>query len=425
MTDGVHEERGTEGLGPGGDRFGREVAISYAFVVVGSVVGLLNNIVIARFAGAEPRGTYALVVAITSIVWPIGALGLHLSVTWLLGRGQKESGLWGIWLAQLGMITTLCALLWLVAPLLMAAAGLAVFETPLRVSLVALPAMIGLEVARGIWLGTRRIIAYGVGPLGTSISLLLLNIWLLPQDPNAVVLTLPAAYAVGLVATAVDTLRRRPGLSRVPGPVLGEALRFGREGLIVTVGEALLLRMDTLLMGSYVTLSELGIYAIADQIAFLMAWGGLVGGRLLFARTATDPRGESVSDLRGAIVVLTALVVAELAGFAIIGRQLIEPVFGAEFNPSYAGVLALGPSAIARVPLALLSGWLAGRDRQRAVGRVAWITVVLQGVAIPFAAAHGGWLAVALTKSGCLCLQLVLIWVLFQQERGVRAGRGP
>ncbi len=404
-----------------GSSYGGGVALSLIFVVVLSVLALANNVVIARLAGPEGRGMYGLAVAIAAIVTPLCSLGLGSASTWQLGRGRPVAQLEGLGLLVFAGSTVLALLAAGGAQLVGEAVGMRSTILIVIAAALSVPAQVHVELARGLLLGARRVLGYNLAAAGQVAGLLLLNLALLGLGDHFVLIDLVLAH--WLVALVLLALRRRfsEGPPRWPGTGLArESLGYGTRSAMLALIDVGLLRIDLLVAAPGIGLVALGIYAIADQISHLLAWGGLLAGKLMLPESAADSSGTKSLEKLGLAcrLQLWSLLAASVI-VLVLGRWLIVLLFGEAFESAYLLLLVLLPATIAKSLHALVSTWLAGQAIQRPLVRLGVLAIGLEIVAVLAMIPLLGPLGVALGKSLAYLVQLALTLRTLRRERGV------
>ena len=404
-----------------GRSFGANILISFAFTGLMTVLSFSNSVVIARMVGAEGRGLYALAVAVLGIGLPLGNLGLSFSSTWSLGQGrsvEEVASLNHVWAGLLllpGAMVAGGTLWWF--------GGLPEAEWALVAIACAttLPSLIYLDTTRHVFLGLNQVIRYNSVQLSTVTGLLVANSLLLGWGPKAVLLTLVVAH---WGPTTFLLLAHLPQVARAVLPsreFVGESVRYGVKATGSQIVEVLLLKMDYLLVTPIVGMVAIGLFSVADQIATVLAWGGLIAGRMMLAQSAADPTGEQSRRKLG-LSVRTLLVVVGSGALVIgaTGYWLGPGVFGDEFQAAVPGVLLLLPTALIRGSTGLISGHLIGRNVIKPVLTAGIVSVGLMLVFSPLAALAFGWLGVAVVRVVVVVVQLVLIVRANGQDSGER-----
>lgn len=414
--------------------YARSVFVSVVAVGGMSLMALANSIVVARAAGPEGRGLYGLTVAIGALALPIVSAGLGSATTWQLGREQSH--------AQLLGLTHRAVLVSLVIAVITAAVAVGGFQLGLDeaamwavlAAALALPAQVTVELARGLLLGQRRAVAYNLSSAAVIAVLLGLNLswrfsapeWL-ASDPAIASSTWVLANLVlaNWIIAALMAAKSLPQPSERPAPELVRgSLRYGMRSAMVALGDAALLRVDYLVAAPFVDLAALGIYAIADQISHLMAWVGLLAGKMMLPEAASDDAGgqRSLAKLALACRLIVAVTLVGAAIAIVLGRWLIELLFGLEFADAYVALLVLLPATLCKSLHALIATWLQGRGDQQPVVRASAISVTVEVIAVAGLAISIGWLGVAIAKTGAYAVQFGLGLAALRRHRAQLPG---
>ncbi len=403
---------------PPSGSFGRGVMLSWVFVGLMSAMALLNNVAIARFVGPEGRGLYGVAVAIIALALPIGSLGLSAAATFHVGQGVERGRVSALnHLASLATvpISLLAAgTVWVLeGEVPRTTAGMAVTAAAL-----ALPAQVYVDLAKGWYLGMKRVLLYNLVAALVIALLLALNLTTLRLGRPWVLVNFVLAnwiVALGLLATRLLRAREfvRPGVA-----FARRSVSYGSRAAMIALADAALLRIDYLIMTPILGVTRVGIYAIADQITHLMSWAGLVAGRMMLAESSSDERGDRSFAKLG--LACRATIPAMLGAFALAAGTLwwlIPVVFGADFSEAYLGVLVLLPAALFKSLHALISTYLAGRDVQNPVVRAGLVAVIVDAALATVGALTLGWLGVAAAKSVSYAVQLVLVHRALREHR--------
>lgn len=401
--------------------YGRSVLVSLGAVGVMSLMALGNNVIIARAAGPEGRGVYGLAVAIGALALPLASAGLGAATTWQLGRGEPLGQLLG--LARRAVLLAFGFALG-VAGIVHFGLGFALGEATrwaLLAAVFALPAQVVVELGRGFALGQRRAVAYNLVSAAVIAVLLGLNVvaavCALPGTTWVALNLVFANWAVALVLVGVS-LRRRPDLAAPP--LVRSSLRYGARSAIVALGDAALLRVDYLVAAPIIGLAALGVYAIADQISHLMAWVGLLAGKMMLPEAAAgddDDGRRSLAKLALACRLIIAVTLAGALVAIVLGPWLISLLFGVAFADAYLALLILLPATLCKSLHSLVATWLQGRGDQGPIVRASAVAVGVELLAVLILALSIGWLGVAVAKAGAYVVQLGLSLVALRRHR--------
>ena len=392
--------------GEGARRFGRELGVSVSMVALVALCGFINNIVLARWVGPEGRGLYAIAVSAGALMLPLALVGMAETTVVAIGRGFAPEQLRT--LHRRAVVFSLPLSLG-TAALLFWGAGERVLSLPtiaLVAALLALPARLFVECARAEWLATRRVLAYALAGGVSAFALLALNGLAMGGREEWVLVNFVLAYA--LAAFAVFWARERRS-RQLPDPRLQRFARgYGPRAALNAWGEAAATRLDYLLLAPMLPLQELGLYALADQLAQLCTWVSVQAGKLLLGESARDPASG-----RRLLVSCTRLTILAFAGLGLgvltAGPSLVTALFGEAFAPSHQAWLWLLPFAFFRALSALYANDLLAKGGAGAVavsgaaGLAAGLAVLLPALGLC------GWMGAGLARSlgaavGFVCL---------------------
>jgi O-antigen/teichoic acid export membrane protein len=402
--------------GPSGSSYGRNVLISVGAVAVMSLMALANNVVIARLCGPEGRGVYGVSVAIGALALPLASLGLGQATTWQLGRGRSLAQLLGLARRLIGLNLVLALA---TSGIIACGWRLSSNHTALTAVLaaaLALPAQVIVELGRGVALGRARALAYNLCSAVVIATLLGLNLITAARGPSWVLINLVLAnWAVALVLIGLSL---RASVEPPEPTLTRSSLSYGWRSAVVALCDAAMLRIDYLIAAPIVGLAAIGIYAIADQISHLMAWAGLLAGKMMLPEAARDSDGRaSLAKLGFACRLLIAVLLAASLLAAAAGAWVIVALFGQAFESAYLALLILLPATIAKGLQALIATWLQGRGAQQPIVRGSAIAVAVEAVAVASLALTIGWLGIAIAKTVAHVLQLGLSMRALQAHR--------
>jgi len=399
-----------------GGRFGKSVLISLGFTVTMAAMALANNVVISQLGGTNGRGTYALIVAIIALALPICSAGLGNAATFFLGRGRAVSEVAGL---NAVVTAALLPVAVIGGVLVWRGIGGSAHWTAATFAAAAIPAAVAIELARGVYLGQGRVVAYHLCQASVIVVLIAGNAALLRYDADWVQYSVVIAYwAVALVVLPIGVRHWRP-LSLPSRAQIRITLGYGVRSAGTTLADAGLLRLDYLVMAPFVSVAAVGLYAIADQVTHLMSWGGLVAGRMMLLESASDQTGDKArakAELATRLYIL--VIILGSMGAAATLWWLIPFAFGTDFAPSYIGVLLLLPATLSKGIHALLSTYLTGRGVLIPIVRAGVVAVAADVVMVVVLAPTMGWTGVAIAKSCAYAIQLGLTIRAFRVHTG-------
>ncbi|KIG19666.1 Membrane protein involved in the export of O-antigen, teichoic acid lipoteichoic acids [Enhygromyxa salina] len=284
---------------------------------------------------------------------------------------------------------------------------------------LALPAQVTVELGRGVALGRGRAVAYNLCSAAVIAVLLGLNLLAAGRGlpgPSWVVINLVIAnWVIALVLVCMSWGRFQPAAPRL----VHSSLRYGARSAAVALGDAALLRVDYLVAAPIIGLAALGVYAIADQISHLMAWVGLLAGKMMLPEAAGDDQDATRSSNKLALAcrLIVAVTLAGAVVAIIAGPWLIHALFGVAFADAYLALLILLPATLSKSLHAIIATWLQGRGDQRPIVRASAAAIAVELLAMVIFALSFGWLGVALAKAGAYMVQLGLSLAALRRHR--------
>jgi O-antigen/teichoic acid export membrane protein len=406
---------------------------------VGALASLgLATIMVARIGGPALVGAFTLVRILPGLVCHLSNAGLPAAAPYFLAHreGEGEHYDQSVVRPTLAALTVTGALVgavgWLAfSPLIY----LAFFKSfGLWVALVAtIPTFTQgfVSVGKGLLQGTDDL-------RGASLAIAVEEFVFLPiygviligwYGPGALVTGLVLAD-VAAAAWIVVRLARRGffrGWSR-PDLRLGRTIAgYGLRGYLGQLIDLLQLRFDMALLGALAGPKVLGVYTVASKFAELVQLPGLALNYVLYPDFAREDRAEATRRTRR--MILPALGVSALAALplALIAGTALPWVFGDVFDdavlPTHirlAGVVTFGVTGLV---MAYLYG--VGRPGAASSGQgIGLVVVVLAGIyLIPRYEATGA--AIATSVSFVATTLALLIWFRYVAGRtGTRGGSG-
>lgn len=331
-------------------------------VKVGStLLNIILAIVLARALGAEGYGIYSFVFALITIMAIPAQMGLPNLVMRETAKAQA-AGQWSL-MKGLWRWSTLMALI--MSLILMALGGVATWliggslpEGALAVfywGLVLVP-LVALGNLRGAALRGLRHVVQGQLPEFILRPVFLITLLLSMHFAlSSQMLAAPDAMMLHAVASLISfavgawlLLRARPAELQAETLSISQPRLWLRSALPLGMVEGMQLingNVGIILLGSFASAQDVGIFRVALQGATIVAFGlqsmnMLVGPH--FARLHSEgqrKRLQRLAKLSARVSLLIAIVAA--AVLVLAGRQIIDTFFGHEFGPAYWPLIAL------------------------------------------------------------------------------------
>jgi O-antigen/teichoic acid export membrane protein len=220
-----------------------------------------------------------------------------------------------------------------------------------------------------------------------------------------------AAGSVVVVAVAVAHLLRREGRPHVDFGLLRSSVRYGAKAQIGSFFQFLNFRLDVLVLTLFVSLYNIGHYAVAQTLAELAAYVGIafqISVLPILARS--EERRDSESTSTAAVRHHTVIAFAVMLLNAVFAPIVLLVGYGPEYRPALVPLLILLPGIFFMGTGSLVVGDLRGRGRPGLAslvkGGAAIVTVALDFLLIPLYGINGAAVAstVAYTTFGVISL---------------------
>jgi len=400
-------------------RLRTDVALTFGGKLAGLVLATASSVVVARALGPSGRGTLAVAYALTLLLVQFGSLGLATANPYFTARDPRVIGRVianSIWLSMgLGLVL---ALVGLAVKARFPAVVEGVHWAELTVAVAGIPGALAATFLQGVLLGQGRMVAYNGVELAQSVLVLLalvggfalLGIGVLGALAIMVVGSLGAAVAYWVLLCA-----RRPRLRRPDLALAGQMLRYGFRIYVAALLAFLVIRVDLLLVNSYLGPVQAGLYAVVAALAEGMVLLPTVVGVNLFPRVARGGEDDMSARVFRSMAVL-------FGGLCLLSLPLAGPairfLYGEQFTGAASLYYWLLPGIFSLGMLTILSHHFAGRGFPLEAMLI-WFIGLGLNLAINLAfLADGGTYVAALASSVAYTVLLVLHMRLFARESG-------
>ncbi len=396
--------------------------------IVGRVLTLGTTVLAARLLGPAEYGGYALAVTLLVIATFPAMTGLpDLIVREVAGRstGKDRQPLWAILRPTLelaALITAVLSLLYL-AGVLIAPLITEISDTSLALVVLAIiPLFVLRSLLCAVMRGLDRVtLAIVPTELVQPVLLLALLFFTLPERAEHAFYALAAALALSTIVAIALIVRIWPkGRAPASSGALSRTYLF-RAGLpFAAIGLFSLLnqRIDLVILSLFAPAPEIGLYALAVQLAFIAQLpmaiaNGVIAPQVaaLHQRGDTDALAAAMRQVSG---LLAAVAFAGLLIFWLFGRPLIAFVFGPDFTGAYPLTLILLAGQMFHLASGPLGAFLnfTGNERitLRGVAMAAVVAVVGNFALIPIFGGTGAALASFLAMASVNIYLSVRLW---------------
>ncbi|MBP1848648.1 lipopolysaccharide biosynthesis protein [Rhizobium halophytocola] len=317
--------------------------------------GLASSIVVARLLGVEGSGIVAYALWLMTIGVQVSGLGLTQALLRFIGRGDDEGG--GAALVNavsrpFALSTGLLSLIGLAYAVLLWQRG-RIDDSVIWIGNIVLFAAYGFSTMS-------LAAAEGLGRFRESTAFAAVGCLIQPFAVLAGGLILgPAGAIFGHVARhlpqALALYRYRAPRSVPSAPITPEMRVYARDNWVSSALSAILTsRVELAIIGFYLTLLDVGYYAVGATMSGMVLQVGLyLAATLVPYLGYHHDRGDHVTLVRvfnRSLLGLTVLIAPIAFGGAAIAPVLIPTLFGASFTPAVHVAVVL---LIASLPLAI------------------------------------------------------------------------
>lgn len=326
--------------------FTHDLAWTAAVNIAATLLGLLTGVMLARILGPEGRGALAAIQNPATILFGVGALGITTAAAYFSGRDPRLAGslMTTALVALLLWSIPLVAIAYLLMPSLLNAQSASVIHYA-QIYLLIIPIQFAIGVPFWVLQGLGEFKLWNIlrfqGPIAWLAVIGLA--WVLGRvTVEAISLFyLAVMFFVACVFVMVAIRRipppHQPELARMPA-----LLRYGLPTSLTVVPQQLNLRLDQLLMATFLSADVLGLYVVA------VAWSGAFSPLLTSVSQVVFPRLAATHDkqvqaetlhrtLRLSMLSVAMLTIALLA----VTPFLLPLLFGAAFVPAVPAALIL------------------------------------------------------------------------------------
>ena len=414
---------------------------AFAGRVVAAFTVLATNALLARLLPPQDLGAYFLAFSVVSLGALLGSLGLNQTVVRFvaesMGLGRFRQTRWVVGITcGLGLLGALgVGLAYL---LLGRTVGNALFDAPVLGAATGLVAgwmailtlqLLLAETFRG-FNDIRLATLFGGIVAGNLLLVCLVALWLSRGEASLADVVLLTA-ASGLVSILLGGWLLHRKVASLPRKGEDAGGRTGTSKILRVAGPLLVtnltyfavLQADLWIMGAFRTQDEVAIYGSAARMVVMVALSldvvDSVVAPLIAEMYAQDRKQELERALRGTATLAGIPALAGLAGFMLLGEQILGLVFGDYYRAGWGVlvILSLGYIAFVWTGSCALALIMTGHQREVMGATIAsGLVTVAAGLAVvgPF-----GAVGVATVTAFAFALQNVLLWILARKKTGI------
>ena len=385
-------ERGQPSASSGRGRvLARAVGLNVAGQGGGFAIAFFSSILLARTLGPSDRGLLAIMVVVSTVALALSGAGLQVAVQYLAGRREiSQRALLGNSLAFSGLLAVLFVPLFFLlrGPLSEAVAhgrgGLVWVLAAVLVPLTFLDFTTAGQLCGRLEFGFWNLLLI-TARLASLISVVVLVVALGLGVAGGLLATAASSVVVICVATA---RLLRAGRPRIDLGLFRASVRYGAKAQIGSFFQFLNFRLDLLVLSLFVSLADVGHYAVAQTLAELASYLGIAFQISVLPILAGSDGAEHDAETSTAAVRHHGL----LAFVLMLANAIFAPLvllfgYGAAFRPALIPLFILLPGMWFMGTGSLVVGDLRGRGRpglaSAVKGGAALVTIGLDLALIP------------------------------------------
>jgi len=391
--------------------------------------GYLFRIVVARFLGSDVYGLYSLGLAAFSILTTVSLLGVGSGIRRFIAyhKGKDEDKVRGILRAGLKISMPIGIIFSIILVIFGNQIGLILFDSAdmglvLRVFGLLLPFKVLLKNLESIAMGLKRVEYYvysrKIIPLGSKFLLVILFIFL-GFELLGVLAAFFIATMFGLISMIYFTVFKLDyfDFSRSSFSIKKMFL-YSWPLIIAAIFMKIIGWTDVLMMGHFLTESQVGIYNAALPTAMILSFFLSAVSKIIFPVFSQLYGEGKLSEFRRIYQVSTKWIFAATLPFFMVmllfPRQLMVLLFGAEFAPAALSLSILALAYFYYVSLGSLDRVIKSIGRTKlyalVIGVSAVVNISLNWFLIPIYGIVGGAIATAVSVVIYSTLWLVLVY---------------
>jgi O-antigen/teichoic acid export membrane protein len=404
--------------------FFRNVLGTFATEIFTVAINLLLGVLTARLLGPERRGVLTLVMTLSLTLVYFADLGISKANIYLIGRRKRSEtavAANSLFIA-LNVSVVVSLFLWLARDLLLDTLLRGLPSHYLSAILLLTPtlllytywmAILRARQSFGVFNFLRLLMP--VTLLGFMALALLVFQGGIGWATVAYVIATFLAASVGLLIVG-RLVRFRPVFY---WPLARESLIYGAKSYMQNLVGHLAYRLDVYVVALFLSPRDVAFYSIATSIAELSWYIPNSVGIVLFPKLSNEPE-EKIHSLTAEVCRHTLFITLLATGGVVLAGVLGIPLlYGAEYTPAIAPLVALGPGVVAMGLYKVLTRNFSSRDRQQVAVLIAVLglilNVTLDALLIPRLATAGA----ALASSCAYSVMGVALLFAFRRESGL------
>ena len=360
----------------------KNIVISSFYRVVAVFLSFMTGWISTRFLGVELKGQYGYLITISSFAWLIIDLGIHQTYPYLLRKEPEKGNILFTW----SLLQFCCELLFFnvvglaLMPFL---SRLLKFDfTPTIIILVS--GVISLTKLnlhmQNYYLGQDKVRYNHICQTLNSLMMLVVVVlgYLFFTSVDRLVYVL-IAYNLAMLTSIVGLVFPKLFTRFWQGFDLSyifKSYNLGWRVFLSSLFINLLIRFDMMLIRRFLHFDALGIYALASNIVeMLQMASNMVGSLLLVKLSDLDDQVQSWNTLKKVFIFFFGFLSVANLGFILVGKPLLNIMYGKDFAPVYNVYLWLIPASYGLSFGSLFNTYLWSKG-------FPWISVLLPAIAL-------------------------------------------
>ena len=401
--------------------FFRNVLGTFATEVISVSLSVLLGIMTARLLGPDKRGILTLVMTLPLTLIKFADLGISQANIFFIGRHKRPVEAMAANSVVIALITGLifAAALWLVRDLALNTVLRGLPAPYFAIILLLVPLLLLYTYWMAILRAGERFTLFNALRLLMPVSLLTCMGAALLISHGDLGWAIGAYLTGSLLAIGVSLVVVGQRVSLRPAfdsRLARDSLSYGLKSYLQNLVGHLDYRLDIYLLAAFLDPRDVAFYSIAVSIAELSWYIPNSVGLVLFPKLSNEAV-DRIHVLTAEVCRHTfAITLVVTAGVVAVGTIAIPLLYGTEYRPAIAPLLALGPGIVAMSLYKVLTRNFSSRDRQQVSAIIALVglafNVALDLLLIP----RMGTTGAALASSCAYGVMGVALLMAFQRE---------
>jgi O-antigen/teichoic acid export membrane protein len=302
-------------------------------------IGLFRNVIIASALGPTGVGLYSIILQTTVVLHILSNLGLAVSSVYYIGQKKVRPGKVIVNAGFLNLLTfVVVGLAFLgIYPFLRTSALTGVGPDFLPLILLGALADVAWNYVQRILLALGGVVHFCLSSSLNSITWVVMNVVLFAighLNVQHALLTWIFSTLLALGWTSVAMVRRSGVVLELDLPLVGGLVSYGVTKNVGAILQFLNYRLDSFLLNTWVGPTQVGYYAVANQVAETLRFLPVAVQMVLFPRLAVVEQEEARHLTSRAAMWSLILGVTQSLILLTVGGMILYALYGADFLPA-------------------------------------------------------------------------------------------